>query len=90
MNRSLLPDAVEDYVVRDDHARNTAAARLREETARLPEAGMQIGADLGVLLALLARSIGARRAIEIGTFTGYSALAVAAALPDDGVLVAAT
>ncbi len=44
---------------------------------------MQIGADLGALLALLARAIGARRAIEIGTFTGYSALAVAAALPDE-------
>ena len=42
---------------------------------------MQIGADQGVLLAFLARLIGARRAIEIGTFTGYSALAVASALP---------
>ena len=45
---------------------------------------MQIGADQGVLLAFLVRLIGARRAIEIGTFTGYSALAVASALPPDG------
>src|SRR6185312_1082439 len=61
--------------------------RLREETSRLAEGGMQIGADQGVFLAFLARLIGARRAIEIGTFTGYSALAVASALPPDGKLI---
>src|SRR4029077_8045573 len=61
--------------------------QLRAETARLSEAGMQIGADQGELLALLVRMIGARMAIEIGTFTGYSALAVAAALPAGGRLV---
>ena len=49
---------------------------------------MQIGADQGALLALLVRLIEARRALEIGTFTGYSALAVAAALPADGKLIA--
>jgi predicted O-methyltransferase YrrM len=48
---------------------------------------MQIGADQGALLALLAKLVGARRAIEIGTFTGYSALAVASALPADGKLI---
>ena len=48
---------------------------------------MQIGADQGVLLAFLVRLIGARNAIEIGTFTGYSALAVASALPAGGRLV---
>ena len=48
---------------------------------------MQIGADQGALLALLVHSIGARMALEIGTFTGYSALAVAMALPADGKLV---
>jgi len=61
--------------------------RLREETAKLPQAGMQIGADQGALLALLAKLVSARRAIEIGTFTGYSALAVASALPADGRLI---
>lgn len=60
--------------------------RLREETARLPQAGMQISAHQGQQMALLARAIGARRAIEIGTFTGYSALCVAEALPADGKL----
>ena len=49
--------------------------------------GMQIGADQGVLLAFLVRLIGAQKAIEVGTFTGYSALAVASALPADGRLV---
>ena len=53
----------------------------------MPHAGMQIGADQGALLALLAKLVGARRAIEIGTFTGYSALAVASALPADGKLI---
>ncbi len=88
MKRSLLPDAVETYVCETIAHDTPLQRRLRAETARLPEAGMQIGADLGALLALLARSIGARRALEIGTFTGYSALAVAIALPADGLLVA--
>ena len=58
-----------------------------DETAKLPGAGMQIGADLGALLRLLVELTGARRTIEIGTFTGYSALAVAMALPPDGAIV---
>ncbi len=88
MKRSLLPDAVESYVCETLARETPLQKRLRAETARLPEAGMQIGADLGALLALLARAIGARRALEIGTFTGYSALAIAAALPEDGLLIA--
>jgi caffeoyl-CoA O-methyltransferase len=62
--------------------------RLRAETAQLPWGGMQISADQGVFLAFLVRLIGARRALEVGTFTGYSALCVAEALPEDGELVA--
>ena len=60
--------------------------RLREETARLPQAGMQISAHQGQQMALLVRAIGAKRAVEVGTFTGYSALCVAEALPADGKL----
>jgi len=60
--------------------------RLREETAKLPQAGMQISAHQGQQMALLARAIGARQAVEVGTFTGYSALCVAEALPADGKL----
>ncbi len=58
--------------------------RLREETARLPMGMMQIGPEHGQFMALLVRLIGARRCLEIGTFTGYSALAVALALPPEG------
>jgi len=88
MTRSLLPEAVARYVSHTITRETPVQRRLRALTARLPEGGMQIGPDLGALLALLVRSIGARRAVEIGTFTGYSALAVAAALPSDGLLVA--
>ncbi len=63
-------------------------ARLRAETAELPEAGMQISPEQGRLMGLLVELIGCRRAIEVGVFTGYSALCVAAAMPDDGRLVA--
>jgi predicted O-methyltransferase YrrM len=86
-HRSVLPDAIDHYV-RTIGARETPVQReLREVTAKLPEAGMQIGADEASLLALLVRTLGARRAVEIGTFTGYSALALASALPADGRLV---
>jgi predicted O-methyltransferase YrrM len=85
--RSLLPDAVEQYVASVISRETPIMQRLRAETAALPQAGMQIGPDQSALLALLVRLIGARHALEIGTFTGYSALAVASALPLDGGLV---
>lgn len=62
--------------------------RLREATATLEEAGMQIGPEQGQLLALLLKLLGARRVLEVGTFTGYSALWMALALPHDGRLIA--
>lgn len=62
--------------------------RLREETATLQDANMQIAPEQGQLMALLAKLTGARRTLEIGTFTGYSALAVALAMPEDGRVVA--
>lgn len=61
--------------------------RLRAETARLPAAGMQVSPEQGQFMALLVRLLGARRCLEVGTFTGYSALACALALPPDGRLV---
>ena len=61
---------------------------LYEETAALgPVAGMQIGPDEGQLLTFLARLVDARRAVEVGTFTGYSSLCIARALPGDGRLI---
>jgi predicted O-methyltransferase YrrM len=77
-----LADYVDDNWLRDSPLKR----RLREETAKLPQAGMQISAHQGQQIALLARAIGARRAVEVGTFTGYSALCVAEALPPDGRL----
>jgi predicted O-methyltransferase YrrM len=86
-NRSFLPESVDDYLRTVVAKESPVLQRLRAETARLKQGGMQIGADQGVLLAFLARLVGARKAIEIGTFTGYSALCVASALPADGHLV---
>jgi predicted O-methyltransferase YrrM len=86
-HRTLLPDRLDHYVRTMGARESDVARRLREETAKLPQAGMQIGPDQAALLALLVRLLGARRAIEIGTFTGYSALAIAGALPADGRLV---
>ncbi len=73
-----------------DHSlrEHPAQAALREATRSHPQAGMQISPDQGQFMALLVKLIGARRTIEIGTFTGYSALTVALALPDDGRLLA--
>jgi predicted O-methyltransferase YrrM len=62
--------------------------RLREETALNPESGMQVSPEQGQFLAFLVRLTGARHALEVGVFTGYSSLSVALALPDDGHIVA--
>jgi O-methyltransferase len=86
-NRSFLPAAVDHYLATAAVQESGVQRRLRAETAQLPQGGMQIGADQGVLLAFVARLIGARHAIEVGTFTGYSALCIADALPSDGRLV---
>jgi len=84
-----MTDQLADYV-RDIGTRETETQReLRAVTqAGQRDAGMQIGPDQGQVMAFLVQLIGARRALEIGTFTGYSALSVAAALPADGQLIA--
>jgi O-methyltransferase len=86
--RSLVPDMIEEYIGEAVTRETPLQRRLRAETAKLPEARMQIGPDQGALFALLVRLMGVRRALEIGTFTGYSALSVASALPADGKLIA--
>ena len=77
-----LADYVDDNWLRDSAVKR----RLREETAKLSAGGMQIAAHQGQQIVLLARAIGARRAVEVGTFTGYSSLCIAEALPADGKL----
>ena len=84
---NLLAEDVYGYLVRSSSREPEVLARLREATASLPESMMQIGPDQGQLMALLVKLIGAKRCIELGTFTGYSALAVALALPDDGRVI---
>jgi predicted O-methyltransferase YrrM len=83
-----IDDRLFDYVLAHGAREHPAQAALREATRNHPHAGMQIGADQAQLMALLVKLLGARRTIEIGTFTGYSALAVALALPDDGRVLA--
>jgi predicted O-methyltransferase YrrM len=88
IKRSTASDAVEHYVTSVISRENALQKRLREETEANPLARMQIGPDQAAFLAMLVRITGTRRALEIGTFYGYSALAVASALPDDGKLIA--
>ena len=84
----LLAGDVYQYVLDCSSREPDVLAQLRDATASVPGSVMQIGADQGQLMALLVRLIDARRCIEIGTYTGYSALAVALALPADGRLIA--
>ena len=81
------PDDIHAYIERVGYREPAILARLREATASHPQIGMQVAPEQGAVLALLVEIIGARRCLEIGTFTGYSSLAVALALPPDGRLV---
>jgi caffeoyl-CoA O-methyltransferase len=82
-----LSDELAEYVVKVGTREPDVLARLREETAAIPQHGMQIAPEEGAFLAILVELTGARRCIEVGTFTGYSSTAVALALPEDGQLV---
>jgi len=87
-NRSLAFDETLYAYLRDVGGREPEiAARLRAETAAMPDAGMQISPDQGNIMAFLVELLGVRTAIEVGTFTGYSALRMALALPTDGQLI---
>ena len=82
-----ISDELAAYVAKVGTREPEVLARLRAETVLLPEHGMQIAPEEGAFLAMLAQLIGARRCIEIGTFTGDSSIAVALALPDDASVV---
>jgi caffeoyl-CoA O-methyltransferase len=84
---ALTPELY-SYAVAHGHNGDPLRAELAEETAKLGRiSGMQIAPEQGTFMGLLAASIGARSAVEVGTFTGYSALCVARALPADGRLL---
>jgi len=79
-----LSEELNAYLERSGVREPEVLRRLREETARMPESQMQIAVEEGALLALLVQLIGARRIVEVGTFTGYSSTAMALALPPGG------
>lgn len=82
-----VDDRLADYLDNINRAETPAQLKLRDDTGRMSNAGMQIGANQGSFMAFLVGLIGARNCLEIGTFTGYSALAVAQALPEGGRLI---
>lgn len=88
-NQSIgLSPELHEYLVRHAVREPDVLRRLREETASMEEADMQIAPEQGAFMAMLVRMTGARRALEVGVFTGYSSIVVAQALPDDGLLTA--
>src|SRR5947207_761324 len=89
MRNFTVTDVVRDYAVSHGSWQpNDVIRQLRSETQALGGvAGMQIGDDQGQLLTMLTRLVGARRAVEVGTFTGYSGMCIARGLPDDGKLL---
>lgn len=82
-----LPVDLHEYLLEVGVREPDLLRELRDETAAMPEHDMQIAPEQGALMALLVQLIGARRCVEVGTFTGYSSLTVALALPADGTLV---
>lgn len=79
-----LAPALHDYIVQHTVRESELQSRLREETRSRFDAEMQISPEQGQFFRFLVRALGVRRALEVGTFTGYSALAVAMELPPDG------
>lgn len=84
-----LNDQVYAYLLKNISVESPAAQDLREEThAKLTMAGMQVSPEQAAFMAFLVQVLGVEQAVEVGTFTGYSALAVAQALPENGRLIA--
>ena len=85
---TALDEDLHRYLVEHGSRQDDVLARLAEETAELGDISvMQIAPDQGAFMTLVVRAIGARRALELGTFTGYSSICIARGLPDDGRLV---
>lgn len=90
MSRSTLglPEDLQQYIVDLSVHETDVQQKVREETAERPDAQMQIAPEQAQMMFVLAKTVNARLALEVGVFTGYSALAVAQALPPDGRLIA--
>src|ERR1700733_3877383 len=88
MDDLTINDELLEYMRRVTLREPELLRRLREETAGYPNSNFQISAEQGQFMGLLMHLMGARRTIEVGVYTGYSALAVALALPDDGRIIA--
>ncbi len=87
-NRTLsIDDRVYDYLLSVSLEESDLLRELRAETAGIEFAEMQVSPEQGQFMALLVKLSGARRALEVGTFTGYSSICIASALPEDGRLV---
>lgn len=82
-----MTDPLYDYLLQVSLREPTVLRRLREFTQRRPHGNMQISPEQGQFMALLVQMIGAKRTIEVGTFTGYSSTAVALALPERGRMI---
>lgn len=85
---TLVPEPIEAYAASHTEPVGPVLEALREETfSSVPRAQMQVGAIEGTFLRMLVQLVGAKRVVEVGTFTGYSALCIAQGLPEDGELV---
>ena len=84
---SFLPDHIREYILKTTLREDPVLRDLRETTNKHPRAGMLSGADQVQFLQLLVRLTGAKRCIEVGVFTGYTSLAIAMAMPQDGRIV---
>src|SRR3990167_4453207 len=87
MKHTPLTEQLYDYMLDVSLHEHATLASLRAETAKMPLACMQIAPEQAQFMQLLLRLIHAKRVLELGTFTGYSALAMALALPDDGRVI---
>lgn len=83
-----LSESLYNYILSSSLRESAILKNLREETAQLPMSRMQIAPEQGQFMALLVKLIGAKKTLEVGVFTGYSALVTALALPDDGKIIA--
>jgi predicted O-methyltransferase YrrM len=88
-NQSIgLSDSLYQYLLANSVHEPEILTKLRHETAQHPLVNMQISPEQGQLMGLLVQLIGAKKCLEVGVFTGYSSLAVALNLPDDGQIIA--